>query len=340
VKKHNKSRRTLESAIERLRKHENEQRICTCSCGCKRIIEDDSPSSITCCFCFIASGRRFGNLDDPSCEECNSDLQDPAIKRRKWSNGTFDGAVELNIKLNQYLCDWCLLSKNEDENRFIKTRIGDAPDYTGLDLPGDENLKWRSVRLLGHAFGDKWKDYLVQYVGLVRHKFRKPTSPDEAKKKLFGKKLSHLFLSIIHDGVWVIEVRRIRIFYKFTRAYLDIRYTHQHTNPPHVDLINVEYIQTLNAFNTQAKKLWEALALRALVEVHSFDEGEVFKENLDKAIRKVLEGGNDPKQELIAAMLKLGRWGVGDSGKRQLRRRCDSYGINYKERVRYWRSRV
>jgi len=293
-----------------------------------------------CGSCFIASGQRFGDREDPPCEECNGNLQDPAIERRKWNDGTLDGAVQLHIGLNQYLCDWCLLAKKENKNRFIKTRIRDALDYKGLDLPDAENLEWRSVNLLGYAFGEKWKEYLIQYVGLVRHKFEKPTSPDEAKKELMGKKLSHLFLSIIHDDIWVIEVRRIRIFYKFTMAYMDIRYTHQHTNPPQVDLINVEYIQTLKAFNTQAKKLWEALALRALVEARSFDEEELFRENLDKAIRSVLEGSNDPKQELIAAMLKLGRWGVGDSGKRQLRRRCKSYGIDYKERVRYWRSRV
>jgi len=293
-----------------------------------------------CWSCFIGSGQRVEGKEDPHCEVCKGQLQDPAVARRKWSSGTFDGAVRFHIELKQYLCDWCLLAKSQDEDRFIKTRIGDSADDEGLGLHRAKNLKWRSVRLLGHAFGDEWEQYLIQYIGIVRHKFRKPTSPEEAKNKLFGKKISHLFLSIIHDDIWVIEVRRIRIFYKFSRAYLNILYTHKHTNPPQVHLINAEYIQTLQAFNTQAKKLWKALALRALIEAKSFNEAEAFGESLDKVIRNLLEGGNDPKQEVIAPLLILGTFGVGDSGKKRFQRRCKDLGIDYKERVRYWRNRI
>ena len=327
---------TPESAIERFKEYENEQRICRCSCGCKQIVGTDSPALSLCRSCLIASGSRFDNSEDPPCEECNANLQDPAIKGIKWGDGTVDGAVRLHLRLNQFICDWCLLAKSENENRFIKTRIGDALDHEGLDLSRAKNLKWRTARLLGKAFGDEWNDYLVQYIGLVRHKFRKPTTSEEAKKKL-GNKLSHLFFSIIHNHVWVIEVRRMRIFYKFSRGYIDISYTSQRINPPHVKLINVEYIQTLEAFNNQAKKLWKGLALRALVEARSFKEAEAFGEKLDREICKLLQGNNNPTQRLLAQMLKLG---VGDSGKKQFQRRCKRFGIDYKERVRYWRSQI
>lgn len=307
--------------------------ICTCLCGCKKSVEQHSPYSSVCCSCLIKSGHRFDGMEDPPCEECQGDLQDPALERRKWSGGSIDRAVKFHIVFKQYLCDWCLSVKSNNEISFIKTRIGDALDDEGLNVAETTKPKWYSTVEPGNVYGDEWKEYLIQYIGLVRHRFRKPIPVDEAKQKLKNK-LAPLFLIILYNNR-AIEVRRIRIFYKFSMAYVDIRYVWGHTNPPHVALINVEHVKNLRAFNAQAKKLWTGLRLRGLIESSRLHEAERFQEALDNSIRTMLKGGNDPRQNVIAQMLKLG---VGDSGERQLQRRCSGYGIDYKERVRYWRN--
>src|SRR6185503_3228763 len=93
----------------------------------------------------------------------------------------------------------------EDINAFIEARVGDQPDDEGL-VKLDSKWQWHSVACrASDLFGENWRDYLIQYVGVVLHSFKREVSQTEARKRM-----THTgFLTILADKR-IVQVRRVR----------------------------------------------------------------------------------------------------------------------------------
>ncbi len=140
----------------------------------------------------------------------------------------------------------------DDINAFINAGVGDQPDDEGL-VKLDSKWQWHSVaRRAADVFGEDWREYLIQYVGVVL-----PSAGE----------VPHSFLTILADGR-VIQVRRVRIFHGLTRAYIDIRYapTNKRTIRGEVSVENVQHLKTWPAFQREVQPLWRGLALRGLID--------------------------------------------------------------------------
>jgi len=151
----------------------------------------------------------------------------------------------------------------EDINAFIEARVGDQPDDEGL-VKLDSKWQWHSVACrASDLFGENWRDYLIQYVGVVLHSFKREVSQTEARKRM-----THTgFLTILADKR-IVQVRRVRILHKLTTAFIDIRYApvDKKTKLGVVGFENVQHLKTWPEFQTEILPLWKGLALRGLIE--------------------------------------------------------------------------
>ena len=160
------------------------------------------------------------------CSKCSSPVDDPADEReydpeQHWPSvkKQFTGKTKSGEYKYEYICSWCIMGLGywRGFDSFIGRRIPRAEDDRRIllaqlrtkenieDAPGVRRLE------MGEKYGSKWADYCVESYGLD---FGVHDNADE-----------YPYYRIQHkDSKRVIYLARQRIFYKYSFAYLEIRF--------------------------------------------------------------------------------------------------------------------
>ena len=200
------------------------------------------------------------------CSDCGSPYDDPAVE------DDFSGRCKSRYVARgtrKYLCSWCALTRGAD-NDYIRKRIGENLTEKKMDVaklrivkkgetvfPTEKDFdvlndfEWYRERVKGEEFGKKWRDYYVLYDGYVIGTFDKPMTVEEVNEGLMP---NPYFLILDPDDTRkLIRVYRVRVFYRYTLAFLQIYFE---KSSPDLDLIHIE-----NLSEDELMKVWGARGL-------------------------------------------------------------------------------
>jgi hypothetical protein len=238
------------------------------------------------------------------------------------------------------LCDWCALTEEGDVS-FVRARVGDPlTDQEALVkrarlVPGYPLIPWKVLKefrgvnpSIGRAadfewdtkfkrgveFGSNWKDYILEYTGVVTKKRSQPITYLETPGAL-----SQLFNSWFgphsRNPKKLVTFFRFRVFHKDTLGYIESVWTQPVTGTPQIDIRNVQFARS----KAERDKLFRGVNLvsslvAAMKGGRQKNSGFVNSNNAEEFVREIVEIGkrvkNRPVTVCEVAKELKGKYGI------------------------------